>query len=121
MSKAEISAVNRTFEEAARTGNLERLAGLYTTDAIALPPDGPFVRGRDDIKKMWGNVAQQLGLKDVRLETIELELAGDTAYEVGEAKLTLASGAATVKFVVVWKKVDGAWKLHRDIWNSKAA
>jgi uncharacterized protein (TIGR02246 family) len=121
MSKAEISAVNRTFEEAARKGDLERLASLYTPDAIALPPDGPFVRGRDDIKKMWSALAQQLALKDVRLETLELDVAGDTAYEVGEATLTLGTGSATVKFVVVWKKVDGAWRLHRDIWNSKAA
>jgi ketosteroid isomerase-like protein len=25
---------------------------------------------------------------------------------------------ATVKFVVVWKKTDGQWRLHRDIWNA---
>jgi uncharacterized protein (TIGR02246 family) len=121
MSKVEITAVNRTFEEAARKGDLERIASLYTPDAIVMPPDGPFVRGRDDIKKMWGTVAQQLGLKDVRLETMELDFAGDTAYEVGEAKLSLASGAATAKYVVVWKKVADAWRLHRDIWNAKAA
>ena len=121
MSKVEITAVNRTFEEAARKGDLERIASLYTPDAIVMPPDGPFVRGRDDIKKMWGNVAQQLGLKDVRLETMELEFAGDMANEVGEAKLTLASGAASVKYVVVWKKLGDGWKLHRDIWNAMAA
>jgi ketosteroid isomerase-like protein len=28
---------------------------------------------------------------------------------------------AVVKFVVVWKKIDGQWRLHRDIWNSRAA
>jgi len=26
-----------------------------------------------------------------------------------------------VKFVVVWKKTDGQWRLHRDIWNTKGA
>jgi len=120
MSQAEISQVNRTFEDAARKGDLDTLASLYTRDAIALPPDGPFVRGRDAIKSMWGSVAQQLGLKDVRLETVELEIVGDSACEVGEAKLALANGPAVVKYVVVWKKVDGAWRLHRDIWNGKA-
>ena len=57
----------------------------------------------------------------MRLHTLDLELAGDTAYEVGEAALTLSSGATAVKYVVVWKKVDGQWRLHRDIWNGKAA
>lgn len=121
MSRNEIAAVNRQFEEAARKGDLDRLASLYTADAMALPPDAPVARGREDIKRMWGSIAQQIGLKDVRLDTLDLEEAGDTAYEVGEATLTLSSGTAVVKFVVVWKKVNGQWRLHRDIWNAKAA
>jgi len=121
MSQSEIATVNRQFEDAARKGDLERLASLYTRDAIALPPDSPMVKGRDNIKQMWGTIAQQIGLKDVRLNTIDLDMSGDTAYEVGEANLTIANGSAAVKFVVVWKKVDGQWRLHRDIWNAKGA
>jgi uncharacterized protein (TIGR02246 family) len=121
MSLSDISAVNRQFEDAARKGDLDRLASLYTPDAIALPPDGPLVKGRDNIKQMWGSVAQQTGLKDVRLETLDFEQAGDTGYEVGEATLALSSGTSVVKFVVVWKKIGGQWRLHRDIWNTKAA
>lgn len=121
MSLSEISAVNRQFEDAARKGDLDRLAALYTPDAMALPPDGPLVKGRDAIKQMWGAVAQQIGLKEVRLSTLDYQQAGDTGYEVGEAALTLGSGSAVVKFVVVWKKVDGQWRLHRDIWNTKGA
>jgi uncharacterized protein (TIGR02246 family) len=119
MSRAEIAAINRQFEDAARKGDLDRLASLYTADAMALPPDGPVVKGRESIKQMWGSIAQQIGLKDVRLDTLDLELTGDTGYEVGEATLTVSSGTAVVKFVVVWKKVDGQWRLHRDIWNPK--
>jgi uncharacterized protein (TIGR02246 family) len=121
MSRAEIGAINRQFEEAARKGDVDRLASLYTPDAIVLPPDGPLVRGRDGIKQMWGTVAREMGLKDVRLDTVDFEQAGDTGYEVGEATLTVASGKAVVKFVVVWKKVDGQWRIHRDIWNTKGA
>jgi uncharacterized protein (TIGR02246 family) len=121
MSLSEIAAVNRQFEDAARKGDLDRLASLYTPDAIALPPDGPVVKGREAIKQMWGTLAQQIGLKDVRLQTLDFEQAGDTGYEVGEATLALAGGTAVVKFVVVWKKTDGQWRLHRDIWNTKGA
>lgn len=125
MSRADITAINRTFEEAARKGDLDRLASLYTRDAIALPPDGAIVKGRDNIKAMWGTIAQQLGLKDVKLDTLDLEIAGDTAYEVGEATLTHGAGGtpqtSVVKFVVVWKKAEGQWRLHRDIWNTKGA
>ena len=119
MSRADIATVNRAFEDAARKRDMEALGRLYTPDAIVMPPDAPFVKGRDGIKQFWGAAIQQLALKEVRLDTIDLEIAGDTAVEVGEALLTLESGAATVKYVVTWKKVDGQWRLHRDIWNAK--
>lgn len=126
MSRAEIAAVNRLFEEAARKHDAARLASLYTPDAVVMPPDGPFVRGHDDIREMWAGAIKQLGLIDVKLDTRDLEVVGDTAYETGEATLELEPergrrATAVVKFVVVWKRIGGEWRLHRDIWNAKAA
>lgn len=126
MSRADITAVNRMFEEAARKGDADRIAALYTPDAMVLPPDGDMVKGRDSIKQMWASALKQMGLKDVKLDTLDLEITGDAAYEVGEATLGLETEpgkrqTAVVKFVVVWKKVDGQWRLHRDIWNTKGA
>jgi uncharacterized protein (TIGR02246 family) len=126
MSTTEIAAVNRAFEESVRKGDLERLAQLYTKDAIALPPDGPVVRGRDAIKQLWGSVVRDMALREVALQTVELEVAGDMACEVGEARLTLEPPSsepttAVVKYVVVWKREGDRWQLHRDIWNAKAA
>lgn len=121
MSRADIEVANRSFEQAARNSDGERLAAAYTADAIVMPPDGPFVKGRESIGQFWISAIQQMGVKDVRLNTLDLEEAGDTAYEVGEAVLTLASGSVTAKYVVVWKKSGGAWRLHRDIWNTKGA
>jgi ketosteroid isomerase-like protein len=67
-----------------------------------------------------------MGLKSVKLETLDLEVAGDMTHEVGEATLGLEPKAGTattvmVKYVVVWKQVGGQWRLHRDIWNAKGA
>lgn len=118
MSRADIAAANRAFEEAARERDVERMSGLYTPDAIVIPPGGPLAKGRENIGQFWGSAIQQMGVKDVRLNTLDLEIVGDTAYEVGEASLTLASGAVTAKYVVVWKHIGGAWRLHRDIWNT---
>jgi uncharacterized protein (TIGR02246 family) len=121
MSQSAIAAVNRQFEEAVRKGDVDRLAALYTADAMAFPPDGPIVKGRDNVKQMWASVVKQMGLKEVRLDTLDFEQAGDTGYEVGEATLMVSGGTIVVKFVVVWKMVDGHWRLHRDIWNAKGA
>ena len=95
-------------------------AALYTDDAKLFPPDGPIVTGgQAAIAGFWKEAAAALGLKSAILKTLEVEvLSPDSACEVGEAALDLASGPARVKFVVVWKKgADGAWRLHRDIWN----
>jgi len=121
MSRTEIEAFNRAFEDAERKRDTGRLATLYTADAFVMPPDAPLVKGRESIKQLWGSAIDQLDVKEVRLNTVDLETAGDTAHEVGEAVLTLPSGSATFKYVVVWKKVEGQWRLHRDIWNAKGA
>ena len=89
MSKTAIASANRQFEEAARKADAGRLASLYTPDAMVLPPDGPFVKGREAIRDFWAGAIQQLRLRDVTLETLELEITGDTACEVGEARLSL--------------------------------
>jgi uncharacterized protein (TIGR02246 family) len=116
----EIAAVNRQFEDAIACRDVERLALLYTVDAVAMPPDGPFVAGRDNIRALWQSVSQQMGLKSVKLETLDLEIDGGSAYEMGQAALTFESSSSAVKYVVVWKLVEGRWRLHRDIWNGKA-
>ena len=121
MSLSEIAAVNRQFEAAARNQDLDGLAALYTADAMALPPDGPIVKGPSDIRQMWAMVAQELGLKEVKLRTISFEQEGSLGPEVGEATLLVGAGSVAVKYMVVWKKTDGQWRIHRDIWNSAPA
>jgi uncharacterized protein (TIGR02246 family) len=121
MSQAEISAVNRIFEEAVQRRDLERMASVYTANAIALPPGGPIVQGRENIKRLWGSALEEMGVKSVKIETVDLQLVGDLACEVGRATLGLPAGPSSVKFVVVWKKEDGQWRVHRDIWNADAS
>ena len=54
------------------------------------------------------------------LETVEVEAAGDTAYEVGQFTLEASGNIADQgKYLVVWKR-DGGTRLHRDIWRTRA-
>jgi hypothetical protein len=45
---------------------------------------------------------------------------GDTAHEVGQYELLDAAGKTLDrgKYVVLWKKEGGRFKLHRDIWTT---
>ena len=60
------------------------------------------------------------GIKSIELKTTEVEGLGDTAVEVGSFTLFAKTGATIDqgKYLVLWKRVDGAWRLHRDCWNS---
>jgi uncharacterized protein (TIGR02246 family) len=113
---------NRKFGAAAGRKDYAGMAALYTDDAKVLPPDAPIVTGRKAIEEFWRAAAAALGLASVTLNTLDLEVSGDTACEVGEADLKLGSGRAKVKYVVVWRRGgDGQWRLHRDIWNTTPA
>ena len=110
---------NRNFGAAAARKDYAGMAAFYTDGAKLLPPDAPIVSGRKAIEDFWRTAANALGLTDVILKTIDLEVTGDVACEVGEADLQLTSGQAKVKYLVVWLRGDdGEWRLHRDIWNN---
>jgi ketosteroid isomerase-like protein len=55
------------------------------------------------------------------MPTVQKEI--ETAIEVGQFTLSAADDQTVDHgtFVVIWKNVNGAWKLHRDIWNSNIA
>ena len=56
----------------------------------------------------------------MQLETTDVESAGDLAYETGKVTIVARDGAtSSARYLVVWKREGGSWKLHRDIWNSE--
>ena len=94
------------------------MADLYTEDAQVIPPGGEVTSGRPAIATFWRTV-MDAGVDDLTLDTTEVESAGDLACEVGAVRVVGKNGQVTAgRYVVVWKRQNGHWKLHRDIWNS---
>ncbi len=117
--RAEIQAAEESFMATFKRGDAAGVAALYTTDAQLLPTHSDFVTGAEAIRAFWQG-AMDMGIKEAKLETVEAEGHGDTAIEVGKYTLLAEGGqvADAGKYMVIWRKVDGVWKLHRDIWNS---
>lgn len=117
--KSTIAQLNETFDAAFNRGDSETLASLYTTNAVLLPPGAPLQKGKPAIKTFWEGMMREYG--DLHLMTVDLKRYGeDTVREVG--KLTVKTKAAPQnelagKYVVVWEKVRGRWKLATDIAN----
>jgi uncharacterized protein (TIGR02246 family) len=117
--RAAIEATNRKFEAAWAKKDAAAVAELYTADALAMPPNGPVAKGAQAILDMW-KAALPTVPGPIRLITLETSTHGDVAHEVGTYVMWGPDGKIVDngKFVVLWKKEGGQWKLHRDIWNS---
>lgn len=120
--RGSIDEVNRRFVETFNQGKPGRAAEqVYTADARLLPPDAPIVEGRDAAIQFWETAAQQLGIRAVQLRTVSLEIVGDLPYEIGHADVDRQSGQQVgFKYVVIWKREDGHWRWHVDIWNTRS-
>ena len=121
MAHEDIQATNRVFEEEVigrrDFGALER---VYTRNARLLPPGAPTVTGRDAVADFWRGAVAAMNVQSLRLHTLSLDVFGDQAQEVGRAELAVDGGGApmALKYVVLWKREDGGWRMDVDIWNA---
>lgn len=119
---AGIEAANATFMAMMAEGDAAGVAALYTSDGTLMPPGAPIVGGISAITEAVGAMVADGGL-DFTLSTTEIHGAGETVTEVGNYTLATLDGMHLDhgSFVVIWRYVNGEWKLHRDIWNSDMA
>ena len=114
-----IGAGVESFMAAFKRGDAAGLAALYTENGQVMPPNGDFVTGKQAVQAFWQAI-MDMGIKEAKIEILEVEGHGDTAIEIstftlrGEGGQKLDKG----KYMVIWKREDGQWKLHRDIFNS---
>jgi uncharacterized protein (TIGR02246 family) len=118
--RATIDKLNDAFVGALGRGDVASVATMYTDDAYLLPPGADLVHGRNDIQAFWTAALDQIS--DLKLTAVDVRpLGSDAAREVGTFTAKTKGQAPqdiAGKYVVVWQKVDGAWKLATDIWNT---
>lgn len=104
-------------------GDYENLANSYTIDGKIFPNNADIIEGRVAIKKRW---ILPEGVKTLRHQVTPKEITvidDETAYDYGyyEGESQNVNGEKSTfkgKYVIVWKKVEGDWKIYLDIWNS---
>ena len=120
--KEQIQSAEDKLAAALEAGDSAAVTSGYTEDARLMPHGMPTFTGRKEIAAFFeGAIAQ--GIVAGKFTAIEVEDWGDTATEVGAYELFARTpdgtrvSADTGRYFVQWKKIDGEWLLHRDMFN----
>jgi ketosteroid isomerase-like protein len=118
-AKKEIDKANSDFINLFNVGDSIGLANMFTIDGKSMEPNEPAFIGRSQIQTHYSIVmsagANKLGLLTTGLWGDENMLAEEGEFTfMSEDDKPLDKG----KYIVLWKKEDGMWKLFRDCYNS---
>lgn len=113
-----VKAATAELIEAVRRGDAGAVASLYTEDARVFAPMREEVRGREQIELSW-DTAFALGVRDIELHIDELREFEGMAWQIGRFSMLAAEAEPLVsgRYISLWKKVDGRWRIHRDLAN----
>jgi len=123
--KAGIQKTRTEYVSAWKAADAERLADLYTTDALVLYPNQPGVEGRDAIHAYFKAFFAEFVQEDFELTSAEVEIVGPWAFDRGAYrwKASPRAGGDPIadygKYLVILRREpDGGWKIARDMDNS---
>lgn len=113
----QIDAANKAFAKAIVAGDIDHLVNDYTDDACIIAPQTPLTCGKEAIRPFWISVIGSKP-KNVEIITDNAEKEGNLSYATGELLITDANSAVQKsRFVLVFKLIDGGWKIHVDSWT----
>jgi uncharacterized protein (TIGR02246 family) len=128
--KAEEQAIRQLDDQwnaAIAKKDVEACVNFYATDGVAMWPNVAAATGTDAIRAAWTDMLKTPNLKLVLTpEVVQIARAGDLATDVGKVQAEMDTPAGghvmeTAKYLVVWKKGNGAWKAQYDIFNANSA
>jgi ketosteroid isomerase-like protein len=120
---AAIRTADLAWSKAFARKNLLQSVAALTYDASLMAPNHPPVFGHAGVKRALSVLFKQRGLK-LGWSPIDVGVAdsGDLGYSRGSYKLDVIASGKPVhdrgKYVTIWKKQDGAWKVYLNSFSS---
>jgi uncharacterized protein (TIGR02246 family) len=116
-----IDAGNAAYIAAFKKADAQELSQIYDRQGSRLNEGGVVVRGRNAIVKDVGDFVAKVGPVRVTLDSKEIWLIDDQAYETGVWSYTFQPQGKAEQhigghYVTVWKRQqDGGWKIWADM------
>ena len=103
-------------------GDAAAMTDLYTSDAVIFPERSEWITGREAIRRYWILTPGRRITRHV-LSPTRIVVDGQHAYDYGTFEIAgerdgIAWGPSRGKYVVVWRRDGGDWRMQLDIWNS---
>ncbi len=106
---------------AVAAGDAAKCASFYAPDGYLLPPGMDPVTGPESLEQAWAGVIEALPYLSFEPTKIVVAAAGDMAWDYGTYQVLDAPGGGVAdhgKYLVVWQKIDGEWKVVADMFNT---
>lgn len=123
-AESTFNAGTAEWAAAYNAGEPERIVALYTDDAVVMPPDAPSVTGHAALRTYLAK-----DIAAARKAGVTLAITGDDAGSSGDLGWhrgtfdVVGAGNTTVvtgKFLELWERQGGKWRITQDIWNNDA-
>jgi ketosteroid isomerase-like protein len=120
--KQSLVATSQRFSATLARGDAAALLSFYSKEAKLMPPKRDVVTGPSAIQSFWKS-AFDFGIKARQFQIVDLYSMGNNATTTGTYRLLDAKGKSieTGKYIIVWIKENGEWKVHRDMWSANTA
>jgi len=106
-------------------GAVERIVALYAEDAVVMPPDAPSASGHAALRSYLAKdmaASRAAGVTLALGGDEEVVTSGDIGWHRGTFNAVGKDGATVVtgKYLEIWQRQKGQWRIVRDIWNNDA-
>lgn len=119
----QIRTANARWLQLIRDKDAAGVAQLYAEDGVVLPPNDKAAVGPQAVGQWWAGLMKMPNFA-LTFGTDQLVFAtsGDMALDRGWYRLSAQGPKGPIndtgKYIVVWRKIGGEWKVASDIFNT---
>ncbi len=120
----QIQTLMQTYQRSLNEANLDLVRSVYAEDAVFIGQPFPTATGREAIVALYADFLSKLDF-NVRFEIVEVELGEALGFVRTRSSGTIVpkgqapGGTEGNREVFVVKRIEGAWKFYRYIFNQE--
>jgi uncharacterized protein (TIGR02246 family) len=122
----EIKNLLQTYQRGLNEANVDLVRSVYANDAVVIGQPFPTATGIEAIAALYADFLSKLDF-NVQFDLLDLELSNDLGFIRTRSHGTIVpkgqnpEGSEGNREIFVVKKISGAWKFYRYIFNAEVS